>query len=264
MEVKPVRSYKKPGYPDKLTVMSGPELLKSVPERWKANARALFAMSALFAITAAGCGPVPDMTSGDGDEKNPGRKSDPALVAPIFEHGGGRGGFGCVSISPPVFLSEEEAMDVIRAEAEEAGISLDRGGLTLKGVRIPKTRYYRSTSSTKKGELELDGYDADKEIAVEFVSLKDYNDWWTKENEMATAGTYGFIDAARLLRDGLEGRTKDTAVGVFYDPAPFDTNLWEQGLSFEEIQAELKKQSIESLRQQVRDFIEWLKGEGII
>ncbi|HPT78112.1 MAG TPA: hypothetical protein PK830_03290 [Candidatus Atribacteria bacterium] len=264
MEVKPVKTYKKPGYPDKLAVLNEPELLKSVPERWKNNARALFAMSALFALTAAGCGPVPDVTGGEGNDKNPVLKNNPALVAPIFVHGDGRGGFGCVSVAPPVFLSEEEAMDVIRAEAEAAGISLDSGSLTLKGVRIPKTRYYDTTKDTKKGDLELDGYDPDKGIAVEFVSLEDYHNWHVTEFSWASAGSYSFIDAARLLRDGLEGKTQRTTVGVFYDSAPFDMSLWEKDLSFEEMEEELKMQSIENLRKQVRDFIEWLEGEGII
>ena len=35
-------------------------------------------------------------------------------VTPIFEHGTGRGATGCIVVSSPVFLSEEEAMQVIR------------------------------------------------------------------------------------------------------------------------------------------------------
>lgn len=264
MEIRPVKTYKVPGYPDKLTVLDDPDMLKRVPERWKNNARALFAMSALFAVTAAGCGPVPDITSGKDDGKDSWIKNNLALVAPIFEHGDGRGGFGCVSVSPPVFLSEEEAMDVIRAEAKDAGITLESDSPTLKSVRIPKTMYYKPTDSTKKGDLELDGYDADKKIAVEFVSIDDYENWHIKEHDWVSAGSYNFIDAAKLLRNGLEGKTQGTTVGVFYDSAPFDMSLWEQDLSFEEMEEELKERSVENLRQQVRDFIEWLKGEGII
>jgi hypothetical protein len=57
------------------------------------------------------------------------------VVAPIFEHGEGRGATGCVVVTFPVFLSEEEAMQVIREELAEHGIDLTRGP-DLEGLTV--------------------------------------------------------------------------------------------------------------------------------
>ena len=47
---------------------------------------------------------------------NPTQTNAVAIVAPIFQHGEGRGATGCIVMSPPVFLSEEEALLVVREE----------------------------------------------------------------------------------------------------------------------------------------------------
>lgn len=54
-----------------------------------------------------------------------------AVVAPIFEHGEGRGATGCVVVNPPVFLSEQDAMQVIREELPKSGVSLSEGSVLL-------------------------------------------------------------------------------------------------------------------------------------
>lgn len=37
------------------------------------------------------------------------------LVAPVFIHGGGTGAYGCVAVTSPFFLSEEEAYEIIKS-----------------------------------------------------------------------------------------------------------------------------------------------------
>ena len=57
-----------------------------------------------------------------------------AIVAPIFQHGEGRGATGCIVMSPPVFLSEEEALQVIREEMAAKGVQLGTNQTTVAGI----------------------------------------------------------------------------------------------------------------------------------
>jgi hypothetical protein len=59
-----------------------------------------------------------------------------AIVAPIFERGEGRGADGCMVMSPPVFLSEEAALQVIREEMAVKGVQLRTNQTTLAGVTV--------------------------------------------------------------------------------------------------------------------------------
>jgi len=274
MGIKPVKFYDHPQYPDKLEVLNHPELLKSLPERWKSSSRTLIALSALLGLMLGGCKPSTDAVL-DPDKENDGKSGGENTrrvewIAPIFEHGDGRGSFGCVSVAPPAFLSEEEALDVIRAEAESMGIILGAEILKFENVRIPETKFYLSeknkVDSSKKGDLVLDGYDDSKNIAVEFVSQDDYSNWRVKEGVESSVSDYDFLSAAKILRDGLDGKVRDYVVGVFYDPMPelTEEEIWDESISFEEKEAMLKERSKELLRNQVRDFLEWLKGQGII
>ncbi|MDP4091420.1 MAG: metalloprotease, partial [Bacillota bacterium] len=132
MEIKPVKKYKVPGYPDRDTVLNSPGILKTVPERWKGNAYVCAALSTLMLASLTSCTQKAQRTGTDG-------QGNKALVAPIFEHGQGRGSFGCSSVAPPSFLSEEEAFQVIQEEARQYGVSFHRDGLEIKGVGIPQT-----------------------------------------------------------------------------------------------------------------------------
>jgi len=70
-----------------------------------------------------------------------GSKADdttPSKVAPIFEHGKGRGVFGG-EVAPPRFLTEEEARNVIVDEAKKAGVTFVAGGPVLPNISVPIT-----------------------------------------------------------------------------------------------------------------------------
>jgi len=87
-------------------------------------------------------------------------------------------------IAPPVFLTEEEARQIIIEELQKAGVKLSAQDVELKDVHIkPKSR---SNVMTKGGKSEVVHYgedarpfrvdlmDADRRVAVEFVSQADY------------------------------------------------------------------------------------------
>lgn len=281
--IKPVNFYRIPGYPSKSEVYLDPHLLESIPQRWKGNRYVSAVLTSLLLISMTACG---QKTVSEGPDNGAVVKAKPAVAAPVFEHGAGRGSFGCSSIAPPAFLSEEEALQVINEEARKAGLDFVERGHTLNNVKIPVTNLYYDYSQqekdggnekyldTKAGDLELDGFNSDKMVGFEFISKDDVVSWHKQGNMMSSVEDYRMLNAAKTLQKGLEGNTGEVSVGVFYDPVAWitedgipekaDSILKDESVQWDEKEAMLKEQSEEQLRVQVRDFIEWLKGEGII
>jgi len=257
MDLVPVKKYGSPNYPDKRAVMENPKLLKTIPERWKGNMYLCTALSSLLVFTFAGCS-----QKGDTDKK-------PA-AAPIFEHGTGRGAFGCDSVAPPSFISEEEAFQVVQEEGKKYGIEFKKDGLKLKKVKIPETSYDLTRDNSKssgintthKGTLVLDGYDEEKKIGFEFISEEDYEEWQGDSKFGSSVKEYDFLTTAKLLQTGISEKNSEAAVGVFYNPmaslAP-DTKL-----DYKALKELAVKTAKEDLREQVKDFLQWLKAQGII
>ncbi|MDP4090568.1 MAG: metalloprotease [Bacillota bacterium] len=266
VDIKPLKNYREPKYPDKYEVLANPKVRKTLPERWKSNAYVCAALSTLMVASLTSCAQKSQQTGTDG-------QGNKALVAPIFEHGQGRGSFGCDSVAPPSFLSEEEAFQVIQEEARQYGVSFHRDGLEIKGVGIPQTSLLpleegkENKIKVKKGNLQLDGYDAAKNVTFEFVSQEDFKDW-AAEGSYSTVESYDLLSTAKALKDGLAEKNGNTSVGIFYDPM--------SGLSEEErkdllqnqdwggMSVRAKEMSKEDLKKQVKDFLEWLKAQGIM
>jgi hypothetical protein len=271
MDIVPVKKYNQPNYPDRKMVVDNPEILKLAPERWKNNTYVGVALSTLLMLTLTACESKGTSTGVSSAGKT--------TIAPIFEHGSGRGSFGCVSVSPPSFLSEEEAFQVIQEEAKGYGIMFKRDGLELTKVKLPETKGYLKPengdkdyksdggviNSKRTGDLRLDGYDEEKKVAFEFISTIDYQSWKVKEGMQSTVEDYDFISTARLLKDGLNKKNGDTSIGIFYNPMTMMS--WEEikeEKDFKVAEEKTKKLAREELRKQVRDFLEWLIAQGII
>ena len=274
MNIKPVKRYAKPGIPKRDDVDRDPNLLRHVPKRWQGNQVVLSALTAALAL-----GSVSQASAG---------KSKPSRIAPIFEHGEGRAAFGGTGQrSPTVFISELDARQIILEEARRAGLAFDLDRDTLRSIRRPVTDRYafvirenegkgreaESGTETLKTPLGLDATDIRRKISFEYVSQEDFDQWETKTHK--TTCTLASIDirmAAQRLRKALiAAKPKGTYV-VFYDPvvtAPVPKteetpssddrkDQWKAG----EIQA--GKLAREEIRKQVRDFVKWLKAQGVI
>ncbi len=214
-------------------------------------------------------------------------KKDGMSVAPIFQHGEGRGATGCVVLSPPVFLSEEEGMQILREELAKYQIHLKEGGI-LEGVRIPaRMEDFRWVTSEdgrrefKEGPVEipgqakplkLDGIDSDKKIAVEFVSQNDYS---ALGGVMSSSSVqdYEFMDVAKGVAETVQKQGKtEVFLGVFYDPLvqeplpgpPKEGDKVDWRALWEERRVKSKKESERLLRRQVQDFVGWLKKQKAI
>lgn len=269
MKVKSLKIYKNPDYPTKEEVFARPDILMLVPNRWKKNACAGAALTVLLAIVLSGCGQKTSVNEGfktSAAEKSKAPKEKLAQAVPIFEHGKGRGSFGCDSVAPPSFISEEEAFQVVQEEAKSYGINFEKPGPELKNINLPSINLYYepenpnkgSVNSTHKGSLSLDGYNKDNKLAFEFISAEDYRSWQGKSNMVSTVETYDFLEAAKLLSQGLNKNTEGSIIGLFYNPMITP----ESKLRLDE--TAVKKLAEEELRKQVKDFFEWLKAQEII
>ena len=201
MEPQPVEQHQRPRYPTRREVLAG---------------AASFAL-----VNLAGCNfVVAEPESGK------------IVVAPIFEHGCGRGATGCDVVTPPVFLSEEEGMQILREELSRHGIQLKAGG-DLEGVVVParleKLDHGKVSVvevSDKAKPLKLSGMDAEKRIAIEFISATNYDDLGGLGGGLsgkALKGYYDPKDVAGYVAAQAKKQGKDRVfLGVFYDPGPQD------------------------------------------
>jgi hypothetical protein len=317
MKRRPVRAYIAPAYPTAEELGPTPELLRTaLPVGWRRVEASLPGIVALFlAASASSCRPAdsaatPERTGIHQGAPAPGDHGTPVVavaeptaapetlpvapagpvapgspetmvVAPLFEHGEGRGATGCVVVAPPVFLSEQEALTIVREELARHGIALGQSSLELDEVRIAEqqTSYeYNPTGehrvqttevSGTRRPLELDAVAPKQHVAVEIVSHESYFAQGGAHSGTTVQG-YDLKEVAAALSKTLQQKGKQPLyVGVFYDPVQtIDFRKLDRSGSNEErmsqYRAEQAKQrdaSAEQLRAQVRDFASWLRGK---
>jgi hypothetical protein len=251
----PVDRSRRPRYPTREEVLTHPELLeRHLPPGWRVT-RGLVASTGLF--MAAGLAACQGKKEAD--------QPAVALVAPIFEHGEGRGAWGCVVVSPPIFLSEEEALQVIREELAAHGVDLTERNVPAEGVRFPQRTITWSedeeVEETGTGEdVRLDARDPKTGIAIEFVSREDYHPLGGPMSSSSVQG-YDLKKVAGDLRAALEKTGRGGRYfGTFYDPMESRYDWSEED---EELQ-ESREASLRRLREQVKGFVEWLEAQGAI
>ncbi|MDF2519411.1 MAG: hypothetical protein K0R84_39 [Clostridia bacterium] len=141
LKIEPVRSYRSPDYPDKRVVLENPDILKTLPQRWKGKVYAGFAFSSVVVLLLSGC------------------QQQATAGVP----------------APPAYLTEEEACSIIIEEAEKYGVEFDKTGLELQDVKFYIDRNTSEASAIVEHtqDIELDGYDKEKKIGFEFASSDD-------------------------------------------------------------------------------------------
>jgi hypothetical protein len=275
LTAKPMSRVRRPAYPTKLQALADPNLLaKHVPHAWLSRAEIAGSLGAFLAANAAGCS---DKPPAPGSGKPDPRLEKAAIVAPIFEHGEGRGVDGCVVLSPPVFLSEEEAVKIITEELSAMGFGAPDRDVTLNGVTIPARRWRPAYDwiSGASGELvrELPHVtkpliahleDASRHVAVAYVSQWRYCELGGVLRGR-TAEDYDFKEVAQFVAGKVEKQGRGVYFGAFYDPTTMPKCDWEnQSFNYKTAHQEAQTESKRLLRQQVKDFIDWLKAQGVI
>ena len=233
MRLQPVKRYQEAHFPTKDELNSSSAVLRAVPKRWQRNV-AVCALLAGIGIVA-----VPQSAGNAAPEASP----VVARIAPLFPYPGMLNRMGIMGeIAVPDFLDEEDACKIIREEAAKAGISFTADAHTLQ-VPMPVSEPQQEVAvnfTIKKIPLTLDGADNARNISFEFVSNADMAAWGKQG-----VTTLGMNSHAEMLRAGMSQGVPAGTYAVFYDPAS------------------LPLQGVE-LRQQVKEFIAWLKAEGVI
>jgi hypothetical protein len=143
----------------------------------------------------------------------------PSRIAPLFQYGPGCGAFGGVAVAPPLVLSEAEARRVIQDEATRAGIAFAPDGHSLARVELPLTDPASRVRRTQLGALTLDGYEAGRHLAYEYVSVEDFRTWErTAPRAASPVARVDLLGAAHRLRESLVASKPAGAFAVFYDP----------------------------------------------
>jgi hypothetical protein len=257
MKVTPVKRYSGPDYPTSRILEEHPELLKLVPKRWQGNAVVLTALAGACILSSC--------LQKESSAKQVSR------TGPSFRHSEERAVFPGKAMIPPVFLSEDEAREVIVDEAKRAGIIFKADGCELKKSNIPKLKPYLP--------LVFDGYDKKHKISYEVVSMSDFNKWNTDKIQPAIQSSYDTKEMAKRLKGALAKVKSGGYYAVFYSPGEYresakkhygykqpaydakDVDWKEENTKILEMTKDLAR---EDLRKQVKDFIKWLKAEGII
>jgi hypothetical protein len=268
LKITPLKQYSTPGYPIQDILAAHPELLRLVPKRWANTPLVLSALSMACLLLAA-CNRRPaDERASVVKAANPTVQSQLSAtrVAPIFHHGEGRGSCGCVTTAAPIFLSEEEARQVIIEEAATHGIHFENKKQVFTQVETENLAIDLRTRKPmiQKISIALDGTDPQRNLSFEFVSDKDLAVWDMGSRYSGTLGEIAIEPVAKGLQKGFSKTVTGQTVGVFYDPVSIYSFDKQSSFPASSTRKEAKEKSIHELQEQVKDFIAWLKTQGII
>ena len=289
MKIKPLKHYKNPSYPTYEESKRDARLLEHVPRRWKNGIplASLMGSGLLLQTLCAGCKDnhepkesvavkLANLFKKKNEAAADNARAIPATrVAPFLEEAlanDGRGTFGCIAVSAPVFLSENEALDLIQGEMEKAGLRM-RDMVTLDGVLVPNTFQFWERKHElekeikfnlrplKEGAYTFDLGTDDKSVMVKFLQTGDFYRW---EDDAFGNSTVSWVNLPWLvtqMRETFLQRTNGAPViiGLFFDPMPGSD--WEDFTNHKDLTHENAR---EKLRKQVLHFMDYLKREGVV
>lgn len=316
MKIRQTSKHSEPKYPTQGEAVRNPDLLANVPSRWE-KAPGFAAMLGLLSLSGASCADVAEekapMEQGPGPRAEPTGKQEAidrvqkatAVVAPMLEEAlayDGRGTFGCEASEPAQFLSEDDALELIREELEAAGLNLKfavdlenvmspTGEFKEKGWKKPEISWDEGDdmddydpyalrgpqAKTALGRYTFDWADTDRSVYIEYLCKRDYNNW--EAGYGATAWSVVFPDVARQAAEafGKSKVKKRTVFGVFFDPLakPGAEEFRVSNLTPDQkrlADSEWRKRRGDDdhlrgkakLRAQVRHFVEFLQKEGVV
>jgi hypothetical protein len=298
MRPTPERDYEVPSYPTRTGAAAEPDLLGShLPEGWQRGGVPRPLVVFLLALNAAACAAPGNQPAAPAQPRpgtavmvpTPGEAPAPAesatalgplpaptqmLVAPLFDHGEGRGATGCVVVSPPIFLSEEEAMTVIREQLARHGVELRQEHVAFGEVVVPdlqlelggeRPALVEGPASGKA--LEVDALDPERHVAVEFVSVQDYEKLTSPGRSYSSVQLFEIRPlAAALLERVRKTGQHPVYFGMFYDPVMQDAELPDGPPSDAAWEALVARQTARAkalLQAQVEDFVAWLDRQGV-
>jgi hypothetical protein len=292
MKPKSVRKYASPKYPTRPEVAARPDLLlRHQPPAWRKWPELTGAVG-LFLLADPARLPAADGSTKDSQASA--QSKAVAIVAPVFQHGEGRGATGCIVMAPPVFLSEEEAMQVIREEMVAKGVQPGTNQTTVAGITVERfvwsvpptppgatngTKPASPTFEIKKEPFKADAADPKKKVFVEFLSERDALRWDSERQKeegkfsVSTVQDYDLPKTAAYVAERVKRQATDKVYfGTFYDPIAGTLDFSKQRAERttpgrDEVLGAMENAKVESrrlLRLQVQDFLKWLQAQGAI
>ncbi len=271
LTIAPVKIYEAPRYPTLAVHTTDPAFaVRYIPRSWATKNVTLGLLAAYTLSGSAVIGASGDAIAGTQPTAEQGQTtknrdpeqstSERASIAPVFIHGNGRGATGCVVIGGPVFLSEDEAIEIVRAELERGGLSFEERDRLLPGMEwdqpLVRDTHFPGDDMplpTAKRPFTVELYDAKLKLAVKVLTAHNY-ELSGGGLSRSTVADWDLLCLAQKTVERLQASSSDNAV-VFYDPleygGPFG-NEREAGIA----------RAREQLRAQVQDFLLWLKARG--
>ena len=307
MQVKPVKTGKAPTrhpLPTAAEVAANPDLVDPAPSRAPRGIGVALGAGLVGSLLSgtAGCQretPPPPAAALDAErvvsdadaaaKAEAARQSVVTFVAPMLQKAldeDGRGGFGCVAVDPPFFLSENEALDIIEQEFAKAGVKL-RDCYELTGFTRhltdwnakPKPRGKNDADASEvfflgdgdpcrpqrevPGRWLFDFATEDGSILVEFLSTKDHDklkDVHPGAGAMSSVQFYDLPHRAARFREELETRTNGAPVTIalFFDPMAKGASWKEKGGRYIRPDSAFKGMTLEEY-----DALGWEKREEL-
>jgi hypothetical protein len=215
IKTSPVKAYKTPSYPSMETASLNPDLLKKLPERWRHNKAVVAAVAVISCISLSGC-------------------TSARLMG---------------EVETPAFITEEEALSIIKNEALKHGVNLDDTPAE-KSIKIRRSSGSSNSSENTYIEyVEIDISDNEKNIAVGYNRYGDSELYYNKTADEGIPYNIGVFSYPTQEVYELEKKINN------------DSNISSKQ---DTLSKEAKAVIEEDLREQVKDFIEWLRGQGVI
>jgi hypothetical protein len=278
-ELKALRGYAPPRYPTWALVEREPEMLaRAIPRRWQGSSRIAAALAAAVFGLGGGSALAGEATEKAAPTPSPSPKATPAATAQPTGRPPVAVAFALVEDTrvqmgvlgepaPPVLLGEAAARQLINEELARAGLKLEADRETIPGV-LQRRAYVRRYDRDQDREvmvleetrdpptdLVLDGWDAGRKVGYEYLA----------RDELDAAGAVGTpwrssdsSKAAEYLARKLNERGGERTVAVFWPPVVESAYLTPRSGPGNEERAR------EELRQQVRDFAQWLQAQGLL
>lgn len=303
MNVKPVKAYKMPAYPDREKVQLNPEILSRMPKRWQTNVLLTAVLSSTLMVTTTSCQKVISRSANPQSFK----------IAPIFVHGDGvrtqdLGGnvkvrpqqsppaesfdkikasdvsydiepsimlLGTTSQKPKTILvgngplfwpsgMENEAMNSYIGMSEEEALSIINDEVSKAGLNFDT--YVGKSEDLMQIDV-TDGYDTKEKLGFEFVSVSDAEEIDTADTKNNVRSSVDDNTVIVEFDNPKVYKLLDTAQQLRKDK---DKNQMEMnmGIFYDPGEGQFEGDKFISsedlLRRQVSDFIEWLRNEGIV
>ena len=301
VKIKPLKSYKPPAYPTFHESRKDARLLQKLPRRWGRSkpVATLLGTGLMIHVVGSGCRSETDGARAPGNRAQISLQKAPedikvnvraipaTRIAPMLEaalENDGQGAFGCIVVSAPVFLSENEAIDLIQHELEKAGLKL-REMAHLDGLQVPDLdagfdkkdwKGELPLKKLKEGSYLFDFATEDGSVFVKYLYDKEHDFWSKEQHRGGIAWCYDFPWLAAQVAESFRQRTngQPVIIGIFFDPmADYygDKVRDERGILRhmpEKISnpshEKAAERNREKLRAQVSHFVEYLKQEGVV